>query len=89
MQESQVPASQDAIQTAKHTLHQPGENQVQLLKINTHLHSGEIHFIVFPAVADSSVMLTSCGYTRDCATQNSSEICITGKYRKKKNVNIT
>lgn len=32
VQEAQVPAGDDPIQTAKHTLHQPGENQVQLLR---------------------------------------------------------
>lgn len=32
VQEPQVPASDDTVQTSKHALHQPGEDQVQVLK---------------------------------------------------------
>lgn len=31
VQEPQVPAGDDPVQTSKHALHQPGEDQVQLL----------------------------------------------------------
>lgn len=32
VEEVQVPAREDAVQTAKHVLHQPGEDEVQLLQ---------------------------------------------------------